>query len=346
MPNRTSDIEQRATLKDIAERVGVHVSTVSRALNTETRSLVADELVQRILEAAEDLNYKPNRVALALRTRASMTVGVILPDIANATFPVLVHAIEATLATRKYSTLVAHAETGYPRKDTPLVDQLAARHIDGVILTTARRHHGIVDYCLKSRVPLVMVSRTEEDPRVSAVINDDIASMALAVRHVVELGHRRIAHLAGPADMSTGAARREGFIAAMREHKLEPSAIVRTKLYTREEGVLGAQEIFTIAPDTTAVITANDFLAVGCLDVIKASGRRCPDDVSVVGHNDMPLVDMIDPPLTTVRINYRQMGTEAALLMLRRLEDPTADAVMMTLRPKLVIRGSTGPAPR
>jgi LacI family transcriptional regulator len=340
MPNPSQGSEQRATLKHIAEQVGVHVSTVSRALNPATRDLVAPELVERITEAAKALEYRPNRFAMGLRTRVSMTVGVVLPDISNATFPVLVQAIEATLATRQYSTIVAHAETDYPRKTT-LIEQLAARQIDGLILTTARRHHALVDFCLETGVPLVMVSRTEEDPRVSSVINDDIASMSLAVRHMVELGHRRIAHLGGPADMSTGALRREGFIAAMREHKLEPSAMVRCRVYTREEGVTGSREIFAVAPDTTAVIAANDLLAIGCLDVIKASGRRCPHDVSVTGHNDMPLVDMIDPPLTTVRINYKQMGSEAASLMLRRLEDPTGDAVMLTLRPKLIVRGST-----
>ncbi len=337
--------EQRATLKDIAEQVGVHVSTVSRALNPATRDLVARELVDRITEAAKALDYRPNRLTMGLRTRVSMTVGVVLPDISNATFPVLVQAIEATLATRHYSTLVAHAESDYPRKTT-LIEQMSARQIDGMILTTARRYHGLIDFCLESGVPLVMVSRTEQDPRISSVINDDFASMAAAVRHAVELGHRRIAHLGGPADMSTGALRREGFFAAMRDHDLTPSAMVRCKVYTRDEGVTGTQEIFSIAPDTTAIIAANDLLAIGCLDVIKASGRRCPDDVSVIGHNDMPLVDMIDPPLTTVRINFRQMGTEAASLMLRRLEDPASDAVMMTLRPKLIVRGSTAPPKR
>jgi LacI family transcriptional regulator len=343
MPNPTQGSEQRATLKHIADHVGVHVSTVSRALNPATQDLVARELVERIAEAAKLLDYRPNRMALGLRTRVSMTVGVVLPDISNATFPVLVQAIEATLATKQYSTLVAHAETDYPRKTT-LIEQMAARQIDGMILTTARRHHALVDFCLETGVPLVMVSRTEQDPRVSSVINDDIASMSLAVRHVVELGHRRIAHLGGPADMSTGQMRRDGFIAAMREHKLEPSAMVRCRVYTRDEGVTGAREIFSIAPDTTAVVAANDLLAIGCLDVLKASGKRCPEDVSVIGHNDMPLVDLIAPPLTTVRINYKQMGSEAASLMLRRLEDPSADAVMLTLRPKLVVRGSTAPS--
>ena len=330
----------RATLKHVAAHVGVHVSTVSRALNAATRDLVARDLVERITAAAKALDYRPNRLTMGLRTRVSMTVGVVLPDISNATFPVLVQAIEATLATKHYSTLVAHAESDYPRKTT-LIEQMAARQIDGMILTTARRYHGLIDFCLESSVPLVMVNRTEQDPRISSVINDDMASMSLAVRHVVELGHRRIAHLGGPADMATGTLRREGFLAAMREHALTPTALVRSRVYTRDEGVAAAQEIFATAPDTTAIVAANDLLAIGCLDVIKASGRRCPRDVSVVGHNDMPLVDMIDPPLTTVRINFRQMGTEAAALMLRRLEDPSIDAVMMTLRPKLVVRGST-----
>ena len=127
MPNPTQGNEPRATLKHIADQVGVHVSTVSRALNPATQDLVARDLVERIAEAAKALDYRPNRMALGLRTRVSMTVGVVLPDISNATFPVLVQAIEATLATKQYSTLVAHAEAACHQDHGRCVRACAAR---------------------------------------------------------------------------------------------------------------------------------------------------------------------------------------------------------------------------
>lgn len=337
-----SHSEARATLKDVAADVGVHASTISRALNPETRDLVAEPLATRIVEAAQRLGYRPNRMAAGLRTKTSMTVMLVLSDIANATFPVLVHAIEKTLAKANYSLLVAHAETGYPHK-SPLIDQLATRQIDGLIITTSRRHSEVIDFCLNADIPLVSVNRPETDSRISSVLNDDYAGSALAVDHVVELGHHRIGHVAGPHDMYSARARRESFENAMRGHKLEPAGIVRAKAYLREEGREAALSLLRSAPDITAIVTSNDFLAVGCLDAFRILGKRCPEDISVVGHNDMPLVDLISPGLTTVRVNNKQIGEEAAELMLRLLADPSGDPVTLTMRPKLIVRGSTAP---
>ena len=330
-----------ARLRDIAEKLGVHTSTVSRALNPRTRGLVTPELAQKIADAAAGLNYRPNYIASSLRTRRNMTVGVVLPDIQNATFPIMVHAIEATLAPENYLTLVSHASSSYPSQDV-IVDQLESRRVDGLILATARRHEPLLRFAAANGVPLVTITRAEEDLAVSSVVNDDLLSMTKAVRHLAELGHKRIAHLGGPADTAMGRIRWAGFQMAMRAAGLTPAGMAETSFNTREEG-RGAMERLLAGDPFTAVVTAHDMLAIGCLDVMKQRGIRCPQDISLTGHNDMPLVDMLTTPLTTVLIDYQRMGTEAAKLMLQRLADPEAPSINLALKPELVVRRSTAP---
>jgi len=332
-----------ARLRDIAQKLGVHTSTVSRALNPRTRGLVTPDLAQKIADAAASLNYRPNYIASSLRTRRNMTVGVVLPDIQNATFPILVHAIEATLAPENYLTLVSHASSSYPSQDV-IVDQLESRRVDGLILATARRHEPLLRFAAANGVPLVTITRAEEDLAVSSVINDDLLSMTKAVRHLAELGHKRIAHLGGPADTAMGRIRWAGFQMAMRAAGLIPAGMVDTAFNTREEG-RGAMDRLLAGDPFTAVVAAHDMLAIGCLDVMKQRGIRCPQDISLTGHNDMPLVDMLTTPLTTVRIDYQRMGTEAAKLMLQRLADPEALSINLALKPELVVRRSTAPPP-
>jgi len=344
MPRKAAPaLDGPARLSDIAHKLGIHVSTVSRALNPRTRGLVKPELAKKITEAAAGLNYRPNYIASSLRTRRNMTVGVVLPDIQNAPFPILVHAIEATLAAENYLTLVSHASSSYPSQDA-LVDQLESRRVDGLILVTARRHEPLLRFATKNGVPLVTVTRNEEDLAVSSVINDDLLSMTKAVRHLAELGHRRIAHLAGPTDTAMGRIRWAGFQMAMRTEGLSPAGIVDAGFNTRDEGRIAMERLLAGEP-FTAVVVAHDMLAIGALDVMKQRGLRCPHDISVIGHNDMPLVDMLTTPLTTVRIDYQRMGAEAARLMLQRLADPQAAAINIALKPELIVRRSTAAPP-
>jgi LacI family transcriptional regulator len=342
-PLSTTKSERRklpVTLKDVALRTDVHMSTVSRALNPRTRHLVAKELTEKILRVAEELGYRLNLNASGLRSRHSMTIGVILPDVAQAVFPETILAIETVLAARGYSVLVAHAETDYPRHRL-IVEQLASHLIDGLIMTTARRHDPVIEYCIENDLPMVTVHRHE--PNFSSVMNDDRQSMHLAVQHLLALGHRRIAHVGGSPLSDSGRLRREGFEETLREAGLRPAAIEHSQRYTREEGLRCATAIFEKAPDLTALVSASDSLAIGCLDYMAKHGIDCPGQVSITGHNNAPLVDAIDPPLTTVAVDLAGLGTHAAELMLRQIDDRSSPAEQIILEPKLVVRASTVP---
>jgi LacI family transcriptional regulator len=166
--------------------------------------------------------------------------------------------------------------------------------------------------------------------------------MALAVDHLVSIGHRAIAHIAGPPDTSTGLLRREGFLDAMSRHELK-GFVKDAPAYSREAGFDATTALLRLHQSVSAIVAANDLLALGALSAIQRDGRNCPQDISVIGHNDMPLMDVISPPLTTVRIEHREMGRQAAQLMLEAIEDSARKPRHIVLVPELIVRGSTAP---
>jgi LacI family transcriptional regulator len=167
----------------------------------------------------------------------------------------------------------------------------------------------------------------------------------MAVAHLAGLGHTRIAHIAGPQEVSTGLARYRGFIAAMEAHGLQPDPdlIVTAKAFSIDEGHRCSQLLWNRDLGCTAVAAGNDMLAVGCYAALDDAGLNCPDDVSVVGFNDMPFIDRLRPPLSTIRFPHYQVGTEAAQLLLERIAGHSGPVKVLFLAPELVIRGSTGP---
>ena len=177
------------------------------------------------------------------------------------------------------------------------------------------------------------------------MVADDAQGIRLMVEHLAELGHRRIAHLAGPQELSTGAVRQRAFREAMRARKLDADEqrLVAAKAYSIAEGARLAEQLLRATPPPTAILTANDLLALGVYEAAAALGLAIPADLSVTGFNDMPFVDRLTPPLTTIRIQHYEMGAEAARLLLQRLERPEAPAMSVQLGVQLVVRGSTAP---
>src|SRR5664279_3504988 len=203
----------RPTIKDVAEKCGVHPSTVSRALSPAMRHLVAPEVTKRIRAAAAALGYQPNVTAAGLRTGRSGLIGVLAPDIADPGFPPVLSGITETLGAQGYATIVVDVGPD-PSRQQQLVDKLIARGVDGLVLATVALSDPVVGDCIAASIPVVLVNRGDAGRRLPAVVTDDEAGMRLAVEHLVALGHRRIGHIAGPQQVSTGALRRAGFKAS------------------------------------------------------------------------------------------------------------------------------------
>src|SRR5215218_7116842 len=332
------------TLRDVARVAGVHPATVSRALNEETRALVNEETARRVLSAAEELGYQPNPIARGLKTNRSYTIGVLIPDLTNPLFPPILRGIEDHLETGGYTPLTANTDND-PERELLDSQTMRARQVDGIIAATARRDHRLHDALLEAGIELVLVNRRQDELPVSSATADDGMGMRLSVEHLVSLGHSRIAHLAGPLDYSTGLDRHDAFHHTMRAAGLEPDPelVLVAEAFTESEGARLCEQLVAAGRDFT-VAAANDLLALGCYDVFAERGVRCPDDVSVVGFNDMPFAARFQPPLTTIQIPHYEIGKAAAELMLERLQDPDSAPRELRLEPTLVVRESTGRA--
>jgi LacI family transcriptional regulator len=342
------------TLRDVAVRAGVHPATASRALNPETRILVSEDTARRVLDAAEALGYSPNPVARSLRTRRSHTVGVLIPDLNNPLFPPMVRGLEDRLAAAGYVALIGNTDSD-DKRERMVFDQMRARHVDGLVLATARLRHPLLAEASRAEIPVVLINRLAQDYSFPSVTVDNERGVRMAVSHLAGLGHRRIAHIAGPQEMSTGLSRYRGFVTAMESSGLQVDSdlVVFAKAFTVEEGLRCARLLLERGggqpgpeglADCTAIAAANDMLAVGCYAALDECGLSCPEDISVVGFNDMPFIDRLRPPLTTIRFPHYQVGTEAAQLLLERIAEHSGPVKILYLAPELIIRGSTARA--
>ncbi|QYU70845.1 LacI family transcriptional regulator [Leptolyngbya sp. 15MV] len=331
----------RTTIADVAEAAGVHASTVSRALNPQTRHMVTESVAVRVAAAAQRLGWQPSALAAGLRTRRSRTIGILVPDLVNPVFPPIVRAAESHLAEAGYATLIANTDMD-PKREALLIERMAAHLVDGLMLASAAKGSGAVELCQRWRIPTVLINRRMPGAGLSAVVNDDRGGMAVAVRHLIGLGHRRIAHLGGPAGVSTAMDRRNGYRAALREAGVpfEAALCIAAEAYTEGAGRQAMQRLLA-GPTFTAVAVANDMLWLGAYDALAEVRLNVPRDVSITGFNDMPFVNRISPPLTTMRIQHAEMGRRGAEQLLREMAGEQARPTDDLLEPILVVRGST-----
>lgn len=333
---------QKPTLRDVAHAAGVHPATASRALNPQTRSLVNADTAKRVMRAAERLGYVPNPIARSLKTARSSTIGLVLPDLTNPLFPPIARGVDDELGAAGYSALIVNTDND-PERERKLVSSLRARNVEGLVVATARLDHPLLEQLRGEGVPMVLVNRRTEDLDIPCVIADDTTGVTMAVKHLADLGHQRIAHIAGPLDTSTGVVRANAFHAAVRDLRLDddPSLVVEAAYWVEENGAIAMRRLLDAGTEFTAVVAGNDLIALGCYDVFAERGISCPEDVSVVGFNDMPFLDKLRPPLTSVAVPHHQIGVEAARMLLEIINEPDRPPRSVLLPVTLVVRGST-----
>ncbi len=330
------------TLREVAEAAGVHPGTASRALNDATRSLVRPQTVERVLAAAAALEYKPNLLARSFKTRRTNSVGIVIPDINNPLFPPMVRGVEGRLFEDGYVALLANTEND-PDRQRRIFAGMVDRRVDGLILATAHRQDLAVAELAEMGLPIVLLNRVVEEGGFSSVSVDDAEGIRMVVEHLRGLGHERIGHVAGPQSMSTGFARYQGFLSSMAAtgKGADPRFVTFAEAFTIAEGERCATKLLGGADRPSAIIAGNDMLALGCYSALEHADLVCPDDVSIVGFNDMPFIDRLNPPLTTVRIPHHELGVHAAELLLGHLRDPDTPVQIVHVDPELVRRGST-----
>jgi LacI family transcriptional regulator len=333
--------KKRVTLREVAQTAGVHISTVSRALDPNTRHLINSEIVARIVKISQDLDYRRNAAAFSLKTNQTRTIGVIVPDITNAIFPPIIRGIEDSLATGGYLAIVGNTD-GVHEREQNLLATFLARGVDGLILASVEREDDAVERAASENTPIVTVNRQVDRDNVSSVAHDETEGIRRVLTHLASLGHRKIAMIAGPQTSSTGARRYAAFQQFRSALRLEidERLVVFAASYNEASGEQGVEELIAVGADFTAVVCGNDRLAVGAIATLARLKLKCPEDISVTGYNDMSMMDRIDPPLTTVRIQQYRMGREAGA-MLQRMIGGQTQAQHIVLPVELMIRGST-----
>lgn len=340
-------MKKKATLKDVAKAAGVHVSTVSRALDPNTTHPVSKALGDHVRRVSAELGYEPNAEAYSLRTRRTRMVGVVIPDITDPVYALILRGLEDALLPKRYVSIVASID-GDISREADVTAMMRSRNVDGLILGSVEREDAVVSALLGQGVPIVTLGRRVDDENVSSVTSDNVGGMRQALAHLAALGHRDVAHLAGPQNLSTGADRLAAFLAECAALGIDVAEerIVSAEAYSIAEGQRCARLLAGRRTGATALVAANDRLAVGAVAAFRELGLECPRDISVTGYNDMPMVDFLSPALTTIHVPLTRIGHEAAALLLRLLDTPEPErrASHLVLPVQLVIRGSTARA--
>lgn len=335
-----------ATLREVAAAARVDPSTVSRALRPSTQAMVSPDTLRRVLSTAEAMGYRVNPFARGLKDQRSMTVGMILPDLANPLFPPIVRGMEDGLRRHGYAVILANTDRDATREQQH-IDLMLARRVDALVLATAEREYPILKQITDLDVPVVLVNRTVDNPSVSMVSSDDHQGIGLAVRHLVELGHQDIGYVGGPTTVSTGFFRYQHFLAWTQSlgQPVSGENVVFAEWFTKDHGAIACEELLARGGHLTGIIAANDLLALGCLRALRSRGLEVPTDVSVVGYNGSRWCDEFNPPLTSVHIPKYDIGVRVAQLVIDSIEHPDGAPLSVLLPTSLQVRESTT-APR
>ncbi len=331
-----------ATIKEVARHAGVSVATVSRVVNKN--GYVSEERRLRVLEAMQTLDYKPSAVARSLRRRESLTVGVLVPGLHQPFFSVLAFVIEKTLFASDYRMILCSSEEDAV-KEAAYADMLLRQRVDGVIVAPTGQSSESIR-ALLGRMPVVLVDRDLIDLQLSRVVADNYRGGYDAMRHLLDMGHRRIAVVGGPRYSEAMTQRIAGARQACADVglMLDPANVLMGEWSELQIGYRLALDLLARPSRPTAIFALTDVIAVGIMHAAAEQGIRLPHDLSIVGFDDIPLASHVLPALTTIAQPIHDMAERATALLLDRLRDGTSKPFeTILLGMQLVVRASTAP---
>lgn len=345
MAAKPTVVRKPARLADVAAAAGVGPSIVSRILNEDPTLSVRPETRERVIIAARDLDYRPSFLARGLRSARSMTIALIVPNLAYPVNAEIIHGAHSAATSRSYASVVVDADEFFASGET-FRSLLLERRVDGVLIAGASDDEAsrkLVADLEQFELPFVLVNRRLPgvDPW---IILDDASGMALAVEHLAELGHRRIGLVGGPETADTATRRLEGFRRGMRANGLRVDRqLMVTSTYEEEGGYRAMGHLLEAPRSPTAIAVWSLGAAIGAMAAARRGGLRLPDDLSIVAFHDAPLAAYLDPPLTTVQMALAEMGARAVDLLLDLIAGAPARSAVIDAPPLLVVRGSTAP---
>jgi LacI family transcriptional regulator len=331
------------TLRSVASRAGVHPSTVSRVLAGKPDVRVSRGTRNKILKAASELNYHPNTIARSLKVRKTFTISVFIPDVGNPVYPEMIHGIEDATAEMGYHVLFNHMT------ERSIINKLYLRllgenRVDGLLIATTRTEDSVIQELIDRQCNFVLINR-----RTTATNNyvavDDAAGARIAMNHLVELGHRRIAHLAGPLIFDTALLRLQGYRQTLAKHGLSyDSALVEEIDWFSWGSAKEAISRFIEKEDRPTSVFAGNLLAgIGAISALNDLGLKVPEDMSVISLHDAPIAEVITPPMTVVKMPLYEMGYEGAKALIHIINGREVKVPQVMPPKNLIIRNSTAP---
>jgi len=329
-------VPNRVTIADVARLAGVSAMTVSRVINA--KGDVADATRSRVERAIAQLEYRPSQAARTLTTRRSRTLGLLVPDITNPFFPEIVRGAEDVAWERGYVVSLANTVEDSERERAAL-DHFGAHGVDGLLLCSARLPESVLSSILRRHEVVVLLNRRIADEHVASIEVDDAQGARTLVAHLVAGGRQRIGLLAGPARSASSVKRRAGYLDGLADAGIRADATLIEDCEPSEQaGYQALRALVERRPDIDAVIAYNDVVAIGALAALRELERHVPDDVALTGCDDVRLASLVQPALTTLRIDTYALGRQAAELLFERLHGAPPRHLHVT--PELVVRAS------
>ncbi|MFH0881914.1 MAG: LacI family DNA-binding transcriptional regulator [bacterium] len=331
-----------ATLQDVAREANVSVATVSRVMNNAKN--VRDETRARVQAAIRSLGFQPSRVARRLRSRTgnNQLIGLVVPDIQNPFFVEVVRGVEEAAYSNGHAVLLSNYRYD-EEKERLYLNLMKSESVDGLIIIPNDRNDRAVQNLIRSGLPIVCVDREVDNVDADAVIVDNRRGAFEATKHLIRLKNKRIGYISGPVRMITSVERLEGFKDAMVSNGLEiDENLIRVGDYKYESGSLLAGELLDLDQRPTALFVANSLMTLGALEAIHRRGLKIPEDVALIGFDDMAWAISLNPPLTAVSQPGFEIGRRAAELLFQRIADPKRQTARVVLETRLVIRKSCG----
>jgi LacI family transcriptional regulator len=324
------------TLRMVAQKAGVSVNTASRAINNKPD--INKETKKRVLKISQELGYVRNATAVALRTNRTWTIGVVIEDNRNPFYAEVLNGMEEAVRGKNYHIILTNTQRDY-NKEEEAINLLLAKRVDGLLIDPVQDRDNDINSLVEANIPFVVVGRDFENIEVDAVYNDEVKGGFLATEYLIKKGHKRIALIDGFLYKSPAKGRLEGYKKALKEYGIPlDDALVSAGDIDLKDGYERTKQLFEKELNFNAIFAYNDMMAFGAMQAIKEKGLRIPEDIGLVGYDDIPFSSLTSPPLTTIRLKKQDLGIECVKLLLSRINNKRKKTKKIMLDVELIKR--------
>ncbi|UFJ41804.1 LacI family transcriptional regulator [Brevibacillus humidisoli] len=327
-----------ATIRDVAKLAGVSVATVSRVLNKN--GYVNSETEQKVRKAMQQLQYEPNAVARGLAGKRTGTIGLILPDISNPFFPELARGVEDVAQRSGFTVILCNSDDQGP-KEKLYIEVLKKKYIDGIIFASNTLVQEDIEQMKRDNLPLVVLDRASSHEAYSVVRSKNFEGAKMAVKHLLEIGCSKVAHLYGPQELITAKDRLRGYEDVAKHFGWFSPSLMIPGYFRIDGGMAAVEELLSRHPDVDGIFAGNDLMALGALKGLKRRGIKVPEQIAICGFDGISLTEIAEPELTTVAQPIYEMGELAASILIQKIETAAAVSELFELDVKLIQRDST-----